>query len=86
MPHRSAPNRLDREGLAIPIPVARGAGIYREIITHGQTGTLMPADFRSLQRSFAQGIVPLLIGWRRGAHKLTALLARPIQTLIILEP
>lgn len=66
--------------------VARGASIYKGTIMHGRLGTLTPTPFSTLREAFTHGLVPLLIGWRHGAAHLSALLSRPIQTLIILEP
>ena len=37
-----------------------------------------------LNRLFKGGPVPLLLGWRHGAHSLRELLRRPVQEVLIL--
>jgi hypothetical protein len=68
------------------LPLASDAAIYKATIEHGRITAVTPVRFKALRESFSRGIVPLLIGWRHGAAKLSTLLARPVQTLIILEP
>lgn len=68
------------------LSIPSSAAIYRAHIGGGRIGTLSPASFRALRESFGRGLVPVLVGWRHGAADLAGLLARPVQTLVILEP
>ncbi len=68
------------------LTVAPDAAVYRGTIAHGRIAAVSPARFKAVREAFSRGIVPLLVGWRHGAPKVSELLARPAQTLVILEP